>query len=1056
MKKQISFIVFVLALIAALSFSVFASEPVSVEADELSDITTAITNASDGDTLNITLSADIEFDQTISIDKAIMVNLTFGGYQLNYTGTAGASTNTAGISVNNVGAVLSLKGNNPLADYKAYTHYADTVKADMVGTGNLLCIVNGKLNVKDAYLFATNNTFVIYSAFLANVDQTVTVDGSVLRVNEGATTSAVCYRGGNANNNDVKNRILVLKNSVEYGGFFGADYNFNVLAGTKFTNVKFYDFQVKNDCWYNPDNASVKPLLMVSFEKALPITSCVFNNYDESLGAIKLYTETAKQNLKLYDCEFTSLQKATFGGVQKFSGDRAGNARVYIVEKQATCMENGSMYYYNNGFDESNKSASEATTATHDLGEEVVYYDNGYTEIGLGKQTCLFCKDLFETGNAFDPIFENQGYALNAAGDSVVLGTKINDEAKEAFLSTNPGATLDYGILVGRTNVSVSVENGAVAITDGYLYSCTDTTAKIVDLKVINFKDETKDLKFAMEFYVYDGAEITYTEPELDVISFNEIELSLNEDYIKMEELLESKHKLYYNDDGSFKVMVLADLHVQSGSDTTQIKERIKMLVDKENPDLIVFTGDNTIKASSEAALKTCLDNIVGYIEEKQIPWCHVYGNHDQEGALSKDAQQKVYESYEYCISKDVEELTGVGNYVHGIYNQDGSLGSVIYFLDSGTSNSTYTYDYIQDDQIAWYKETSELLQKCNDGEIVKGMMAFHIPLIENQYAYNNRDNTEIVYEYDGERYEAICPSSYDTTLVETIISRGDVEAIVTGHDHNNTYMYNYMGVKLCSAPTISRLGYSHSEAREGARIFDLNLATIDNIVTRISYINEKLNPDNYEDLETNVTLESFEGTSPQTGVAALGGGGISGQLTLEVKDGVGVDGSSAIEVLRSQTSNAELYIYFSDDVIGKLGENKYLVVWMDFTNVEFRKACTGLLYQGGNVPYMTDNDDGTTPPYYYLADGETEWQSFKHGGDGCFGVKDGGGINGKKGYFAFAVEDFLVTEKGAAITPETLVTGFYMYLDINDNSYANVPFYIDNIMLVEDYNSIN
>ena len=29
------------------------------------------------------------------------------------------------------------------------------------------------------------------------------------------------------------------------------------------------------------------------------------------------------------------------------------------------------------------------------------------------------------------------------------------------------------------------------------------------------------------------------------------------------------------------------------------------------------------------------------------------------------------------------------------------------------------------------------------------------------------------------------------------------------------------------------------------------------------------------------------------------------------------------------------------------------------------------------------------------------------------------------------------------------------MYLDIKDNSYSNVPFYIDDIMLVEDYNTV-
>ena len=39
-------------------------------------------------------------------------------------------------------------------------------------------------------------------------------------------------------------------------------------------------------------------------------------------------------------------------------------------------------------------------------------------------------------------------------------------------------------------------------------------------------------------------------------------------------------------------------------------------------------------------------------------------------------------------------------------------------------------------------------------------------------------------------------------------------------------------------------------------------------------------------------------------------------------------------------------------------------------------------------------------PPHYYLADGAAEWIELSHGGDGCFGVGDGGsqGMMGKKG----------------------------------------------------------
>lgn len=96
---------------------------------------------------------------------------------------------------------------------------------------------------------------------------------------------------------------------------------------------------------------------------------------------------------------------------------------------------------------------------------------------------------------------------------------------------------------------------------------------------------------------------------------------------------------------------------------------------------------------------------------------------------------------------------------------------------------------------------------------------------------------------------------------------------------------------------------------------------------------------------------------------------------------------------------------------------------------------------------------EDTKTSFYYLADGTNEWVTLSHGGDGCFGTGDGGsqGMKGKKGYFAFAIDDKL--QGGKQMTSDTLVMGFYMYMSISSNS-ENV-IYIDNIMLVTDYTAI-
>ena len=188
----------------------------------------------------------------------------------------------------------------------------------------------------------------------------------------------------------------------------------------------------------------------------------------------------------------------------------------------------------------------------------------------------------------------------------------------------------------------------------------------------------------------------------------------------------------------------------------------------------------------------------------------------------------------------------------------------------------------------------------------------------------------------------------------------------------------------------------------------------------------------------------------------------LRGEAKAEYVNTNGVDNSASIKVTRTyggaanQAGHLELHMDIAS--AGKLGENKYLVVWIDFTNVEMRKACFGLIDENGNI-YRTDDDDGTSPAFYYLADGATEWETLKHGGDGCFGIGDNGSqsVKGKKGYFAFPVEDF---QKGkTAVSADTVVDGVYFFLTYPDdrvNTVVAEPFYLDDFQLVEDYTTVN
>ena len=641
-------------------------------------------------------------------------------------------------------------------------------------------------------------------------------------------------------------------------------------------------------------------------------------------------------------------------------------------------------------------------------------------------------------------VFVNLGYSTNEENTDMALGTRINREMLDKFLSKNSNEQFDFGVIAGNTSTTVELLDGEVLLSEGGIKaSLKDSYAfSLVSVKLTNIAKEYYSKKILLEFYISDGEKIEYSDGALNYLSLEDLNIMIEEEKKEAVKFLESKIPLYYNDDGSFRVMVIADAHMNVDADAAKVqavKDRIKLLVDRVEPNLIIFTGDNVIGSSSEEKLRRNIDAIVGYIEEKEIPWCHVYGNHDHEGSLSNAQQQPIFESYEYCVSKaGPENVSGTGNYALGVYNKDGTLGSVVYCLDSG-AYANGGYDYIKQDQIDWYKESSELIE-AYAGKTVPAIMAFHIPLIENNTAHNQRDNKEIVYEYSGNKNENICASATDTELLETIFERGDVKAIVTGHDHVNDYMYNYLGVKLTSSPNVSDLTYTNASV-QGSRVFDLNVDTLDDIPTYVEYVIERINPDDYGTLADNTTL--FENNSFEASYSGYDQGSINGNVTISSVDG-------AIEVIRSAGGNYEIYIDLGKDAYGKLGANKYLIVWVDFSNVEFRKACFGLLTNDGNsCPYRTDDHDSRSS-FYYLADGTSEWVTLSHGGDGCFGTGDSGsqGMKGKKGYLALPIEYF--KEGSRVMNSETLVTGLYMYADVNDG--AGKPYYLDNVMLVTDY----
>lgn len=278
------------------------------------------------------------------------------------------------------------------------------------------------------------------------------------------------------------------------------------------------------------------------------------------------------------------------------------------------------------------------------------------------------------------------------------------------------------------------------------------------------------------------------------------------------------KHTLKFDILGKFKIVQFAD--IQEGPDTDpRTLELMNRILDKENPNLVVLTGDNIDgKCKTVEDVKKAISNIARPMEMRSIPWAIVFGNHDDDHlAMSKEEMMNFYMTFNYNVSQiGFKTGTRIGNYnllVQGTSSQAPEFN--IYLLDSGKYTSSGTYDSITCAEICWYKTIAKELKK-HYKKVIPAVMFFHIPLQEFYTAYQ----TGYV---DGLRLEPEGAPLINTGLFSTIVTTGDVKGIFVGHDHCNTYTAVLDGVSLGYAGSAGYATYGDSKLQRGARVFEIN-----------------------------------------------------------------------------------------------------------------------------------------------------------------------------------------------------------------------------------------
>ena len=154
--------------------------------------------------------------------------------------------------------------------------------------------------------------------------------------------------------------------------------------------------------------------------------------------------------------------------------------------------------------------------------------------------------------------------------------------------------------------------------------------------------------------------------------------------------------------------------------------------------------------------------------------------------------------------------------------------------LVGGQPVEEYTYETIHADQVAWYREESQRLER-RAGAPVPGLMFFHIPLWEHRFMWfasptdwSDEAHARAVTKHGvtGERNEREYTAQFNPGLFHAALERGDVRSIFCGHDHINTYDGDYFGIRLGYGPGTGYGTYGLDGEQvhrlRGARVFEL------------------------------------------------------------------------------------------------------------------------------------------------------------------------------------------------------------------------------------------
>lgn len=247
-----------------------------------------------------------------------------------------------------------------------------------------------------------------------------------------------------------------------------------------------------------------------------------------------------------------------------------------------------------------------------------------------------------------------------------------------------------------------------------------------------------------------------------------------------------------------YKILCITDVHIRNHGTFAAClgvnfildgmgRIQLKKLINEVDPDLIIVGGDSVLTAWNDI----CTQQFCDYMEKFEIPWAPIFGNHDYEGRADKSKLCEIYERAEHCLFKcGPEGMNGMGNYIINLTRNNEVVYSFFMFDDGQYRiyEGEITDGGINENQIDWYKWAVNGINETS-GKTVPNMAFMHVPVPEYE---DLNDNFEM-----GMRQEDTCTAKVNDGFLNAFVNNGGTH-MFAGHDHNNNFVYNYNGVKLC------------------------------------------------------------------------------------------------------------------------------------------------------------------------------------------------------------------------------------------------------------------